>query len=127
MHADCPRCDALTDRVVELEHLLGVRHDAADIEKVRKALGLRDGAARLLLCLYAARGRLVTNYHLADALPPIDHGRDRQEDVLVKVLICSIRKAIGAASIQTVWGSGYRLTPEGLATVGHILGRQVAA
>jgi DNA-binding response OmpR family regulator len=68
------------------------------------------GAAILLLHLLGRTERLCTHHELFNVLEP---GRDTMPDV-VKVRICSLRKALRAAdmpdAILTVWGQGYVLS-----------------
>ena len=46
------------------------------------------------------------------------HGRGIK---IIDVWVCKLRNKIGAECIETVWGSGYRLTAQGIEVVKSVL------
>jgi DNA-binding response OmpR family regulator len=130
-HRDCPRCDELRERVAWLESELGLQRDQTDVEALRRVIlrfRYRSGGigsahcARMLLALYRAGGRAMSRYQLMEAAPPSGGGEDDRNANLVGVMMCLARRALGYGAIENVWGSGYRLTPTGIARVAEILG-----
>lgn len=64
--------------------------------------------AEVLQALLAARGRPVGRWALAAALTVRDHAAD-QSPKIVDVLLCKLRKRLGAGVIETVPGAGWRI------------------
>lgn len=88
--------------------------EAAGIEFVPmpQALSCLTGQERaLVVILNAAYPSAVNKYDLLDALPSLDHARDR--DVrLVDVVTSKVRRKLGDPhSIENTYGVGYRLGP----------------
>ena len=73
--------------------------------------GLTPQERALVGALYEQYPRPVGKYDLLDLLPGQDHVEDRQVQ-LVSVKVHSIRKKLGAPTIENVWGEGYRLGAE---------------
>jgi len=121
----CPRCAELEEEVAYLRAELGLQRDETQIALVREALPLgipgRVGVARFLLALYAARGRVMTYAQIMEAVPPKAGGDDDRTYNLITIWACWARKALGRDIIDTVFGHGYRLTPEGLTRVRRLL------
>lgn len=116
----CQRCRELEDRIADLEVELGMRQDVREVDRLAKALRLKATAVHLLLCLRDAKGRVVPAWALEQALPKKDRAKEREYDN-AKVHVCHIRKALGADAIETSWGRGYRLTPQGEERVKQIV------
>lgn len=125
----CPHCAAKDERIAWLESELGLQRDETARDKLRSALATAtenarhgmNGTARFVLALYGARGRAMSSQQLLDAIPPRWGGDDERLPTIVRVWASSARKTLGKDAISTAWGSGYRLTPEGMARVGAIL------
>ena len=108
----CPRCAELEERIAFLESELGLTKDATLLAEIRTRFGLTAGEATLLQVLYQSpAGRVARNWTLLEQLPPKEGGPDRGLKI-VDVYICKLRKSIGKDAIETVWGEGYRLTPD---------------
>lgn len=110
---------SVLDRVAELEAEvaflraeLGYTRDGDLYVRLRDAWRLTRSEAAMLLRLYSARGRAVPNSVLLEALSEND-----VDPAIVKVRISTVRQKIGQRLIETIWGLGYRLTPEGVAAV----------
>lgn len=123
----CQHCAEKDERIAWLESELGTRTDFERIDAIRRALkrsGRNRGGntARLIEALYAAKGRMLTRWQLMVAMPPEDHGEDERNPNMVSVYVAWARKGIGHDGIESVWGSGYRITEAGMARVAEILG-----
>jgi len=66
--------------------------------------------ATVMSLLMGAAPRALSRLSIEAALPARDHTKDRQSK-LVDVLICKIRKKLGAEAILTVPGLGWRINP----------------
>lgn len=62
-------------------------------------------------CLYQARPRVLTKEQLLEAVTSFVD--DAPEIKIVDVYVCKIRKKLAGlgVSIETIWGSGYRMLP----------------
>lgn len=114
-----------SERIAELEEEnaylrgeLGMLTDNDAVARIRAALGIRTGAARLLFSLYRSNRTLPT-WQLVALLPP---GRRGDETHLIKVYVSFVRKALGRDAVETTWGIGYRLTQVGRGKLSIILG-----
>ena len=75
------------------------------------AAGLRKQEAEMVGVLLRAHPLALDRYDIEARLPGRDHAAER--DVrLVDVLVCTVRRKLGAAAIQTVRGTGYRLADD---------------
>ena len=111
----CPHCDRLrisvdmqAEEIRRLKRELGIRRKSGEIGAVMVAFGVTAVPARILLDLYAAKGRAVTHQALGAHMDP---------DSLLKTLdthIHRIRKAMGHEAIETLKEHGYRLTAPGM-------------
>lgn len=104
----CERCAALEARIFDLETELGIVTDDR-LVKLNIRAGLSRQRASIALMLYAAKGRTISSWTLAERVGRTD---DRADDT-IKVAICNIRKRMPGA-IGTVFGIGYYMTPIGL-------------
>ena len=87
------------------------------------AHGLKAGPARMLLRLMS--GRAVSHQALSEsAMIP---GSRYDGFKLAQVYACHIRRLIGSDGLETLWGHGYRLTPEGRARSEALVGERRAA
>jgi hypothetical protein len=122
----CARCAELEEEVAYLRGELGLTRNMEREHRLRSALRARNltthanGAALLLLALYAAGGAVRTPYQLLDAIPSREHNEDRNPGVVVVYIHCA-RKAIGFDAIENVWGRGYRLSDAGAERVKALL------
>lgn len=115
------RIDYLEAEVDRLNRLLGA--DAAEerVALVRTRLGVMRSVARILLVLMGGAGKVVSreallNGYCGDKLDPPDiHTMD--------VLVCKLRAALKphGITIETVWGTGYRLAPDMRAKIEALL------
>ena len=98
---------------------------ADESEVIRLARGLRvnPGIARLISCLYGAKGRAVGMATLLHAVPPRDASADPLDraDNNIRVWVWRARGALGVDAIATAHGLGYSLTPVGLEKVAAVL------
>lgn len=129
MSCSCAALEEARERIAWLESELGMRGRAEVADRLRRALHQPGqqrhafGAAKMLAALYTAQGRPLSLYQLMEASPPASGAiEDDRDPKLVVVWISSARKGLGFDAIATVWGHGYRLTPEGIARVAEILG-----
>lgn len=116
----CARCADLEERVAWLERELGMVRDIERHHRFRRAARLIPSTAEVVLRLYDAAGGVVTNAQILEMLPS---GR-LEKDVLTnltKVHMCRARRALGRDVVETQWGVGYRMTPQGRARVRAIL------
>jgi DNA-binding response OmpR family regulator len=101
--------DALIDHIYLLENLLS---DAAPRDHIRlQVLGLSPQQAVILSMLMT--GRLCTKAHLRNGAA---QWNDEIEEKIVVVQMHRLKKVIArfGASVQTVWGVGYRMTRDNI-------------
>ena len=110
---------ALRARIEDLEEEVRGYRRVACLAAVQGQVHALQGVFRLscrqalvLSLLLNAKGRVVTRDALLDA---IYAGRDEAERKIIDVWVTKVRKQIGREHIATAWGSGYRLTAEGIA------------
>lgn len=108
----------LRAEVASLKRLLGVHASEADMAKFVEAFCLTHAQAWLLATLYSAGGHVVSRHYLMDEMPP----KRARNDNVMKVHLSRVRKAVGGDPIKNVWGRGYGLTAEGMATCRGALG-----
>lgn len=108
------RIDQLTDEVSFLRRELGLVRDQdriASIKARHRFTGREVAICDVLLAkapdVAIAKEALFGAAWGADA--------DEIEIKIVDVYICKIRAKIGKDAIETIWGTGYRLTPVGRA------------
>lgn len=126
----CQHCDEMAERIAWLESELGLQREADDDNHLRRKLHevigpLRcgsGGATRVMLALYAAKGRAVSRLALMEASPPLAGSReDDRDSKIIDVWICHARKLLGRDGIENVRGFGFRLTDAGVLAVRAIL------
>lgn len=125
----CQRCADLEERVAWLESELGLQSRADRLGRLRDALHKAKGstrcgsggATRLLLALYAAKGKPVSRFGLMEASPPANGEEDERDTKILDVWVCHARKLVGRDGIRNVYGFGFRLTETGMARVASIL------
>lgn len=123
----CSNCHRLEETIADLRYQIAeLRNDpsSGDLQALKSALGLSMGEAHLLMALYAAGSKVVTNtrlFALRLASTKINDDADMQ---VIKVNMSKIRKKIGADAIETVWGVGYRITPVGKSLINQALGME---
>lgn len=120
----CNRCEELKERVAWLESELGVQVNTSDAITICRELKIRPQAGQIVLALYRAKGRLVSNLQLWDAIPQVVSPKfdDDRSYKMLDVQVCNARKGLGDGMIETVWGKGKALSPAGMARVAAILG-----
>lgn len=99
---------------------LGMVQTNEEIAALKRAFGIYDQHARILLALKS--GRLLTTGQLGDRLPSV-FSEDRDDTTLVRTLMCRLRRALPTDAIQNEWGIGYRLTKTGTEAVASALER----
>lgn len=110
----------LRARIAELEEEnaylrseLGQHTDTHRLVAIRSRWpGFTPSHAAIVAALYGARGQFLTKPQIDDVMPHSDHVADRDLKC-VDVRICQIRKMMGASTIETIWGKGYRLSDAG--------------
>lgn len=115
--ATCTACAEtiadLRDRVAHLERDLGESVAATDLTTIRRAYGLTNNEAWLLLALYQASPRVMTFEALLARMPcPTGDPLDRNLNQTC-VVAHRVRAKAGADTLETVFGVGYRITAAG--------------
>jgi DNA-binding response OmpR family regulator len=106
----CAGCDGLKEVIRRLERELGVRRRTGEIGAVMMALNVTGTEARLILCMYAAKGRAVAYETLMSEMTTASF-------INLKTTICHIRKRAGEGLVHNIQGVGYQLTPKGMSMV----------
>lgn len=106
----CPRCEEFRARAVKAEAALraATKQDQLDPALVAAALGLSPQQARVLAMLASAPGFVTSETLLGDA---------SRGPSLLRVILHAIRSRAPWATIMSVRGVGYVLTPETRAEV----------
>lgn len=120
----CSHCEELAERVAWLEGELGAQLSGGQVNDIRRALNIRPQTAQMILALYRAKGRMMSNLQLWETIPQVKnpHADDDRNFKAVDVQICNARRALGPGMIDTLWGRGRALTPAGMARVRSCLG-----
>lgn len=113
--------EELEEEVAYLRGELGPADDH-DRDKLRLTFGTTLAETCLLSALYAANGRPLSYWLLAESFPPTRMNDDRNDVGAVKIWISRIRKKLGADTVRTIYGRGYAITPQGIALVDAALG-----
>jgi DNA-binding response OmpR family regulator len=113
----CENCELLRHQLAELR----MEPTLDDLQALKSAFNLSMGQATLVMALYTAGGKAVTNNRLF-ALRRASHNNEAGIELL-KVYACHIRRRLGKDALETIWGRGYRLTDIGIETVSNALGR----
>lgn len=121
----CSNCEALREALREAHLMLGWSRDHDREELFARHFGLTRFRAALLARLYAAGERGLSHQALREGLADLPGRRDRAQDVdednIVRVQIHKTRRALGEGFIETVWGTGYRMTKAGRAACDEAL------
>lgn len=104
----CARCEAMQEEVAYLRSELGLQLDATRLAALRREFGLSEHKARMVLVLFNAKGRVVSNAQLEDALPC--KYREERSSNFINATLSQLRRQIGKESIENVFGSGYRIS-----------------
>lgn len=110
-------CRERDDLAAEVAYLKGERRDGDDeaLEAtLRVALRLSPGEARLVAVIWSGRGHYASRDAIAERAEMC--GQTASRDTM-NVLVTRIRGKIGRDAVQNVWGSGFKLSPGGIATV----------
>lgn len=120
----CAHCEDMAERVAWLEGELSLQLSASDVHTLCRRFKMRPQAAQMVLAMYRAKGRVMSNLQLWETMPQVrDPRRDDDRDFkMLDVQICSARKALGADAIETAWGKGRALSPVGMERVAAALG-----
>ena len=114
----------LEDEVVYLRSELGLMRDDDDLAALRQVYPMPRSAARLVLALRAAGQRGLTYQQLDDALPQVRGAEGERQLKVLTVWAHYARKALGFDAVETIWGRGFRLSPQGAARVDAALNTQ---
>lgn len=101
--------------------------DNGEQGRLMAALKTTPAETRVLLALYAGKGRPVSNWRLTEASPPARMTADRNDIAVLKIWISRIRRKLGADAVLTIRHLGYALTPSGVAQVEAALAGRAAA
>lgn len=121
----CAHCEELREEIRFLKRERDLQRIQDQVTCLKVHFGLSPAEAHILSVLYAASGRVLSNVQIDDMTPAPVVGEDRQLKH-VDVRICRIRKKLGAAAIQNVWGRGHFLTDIGRLQVEEALEGQKA-
>jgi hypothetical protein len=116
--------DDLEAEVVYLRSELGLMRDDDDLAALRQAYPMPRSAARLVLALRAAGQRGLTYQQLDDALPQVRGAEGERQLKVFSVWAHYARKALGFDAVETIWGRGFRISPQGAARVDAALNTQ---
>lgn len=105
----CARCERLEEEVAYLKSELGLQIDGGQIAATKIAFRVTEQKARILIVLYRARSRMVSNAQLLDSLPP-RYGEDERSEKHVHSSISQLRRVVGMAAVETIYAQGYRLS-----------------
>lgn len=119
----CGRCAELEAQIVSLKAELGHVVEPSSVQQVMRGFGLTGQEAETLLMLHGAGGNVVAAWRVMERL----HGSTPRDMKLIQVLVCRIRKRLGANAIDNVWGRGYMITDVGKAKVDAVIGERVVA
>ena len=114
----------LEDEVVYLRSELGLMRDDDDLAALRQVYPMPRSAARLVLALRAAGQRGLTYQQLDDALPQVRGAEGERQLKVFSVWAHYARKALGFDAVETIWGRGFRISPQGAARVDAALNTQ---
>lgn len=114
---DCPHCEKLRQRILQLEEQLGERISSAELGVFMDTFNLSPLQARLFAKLFAARGGAVPKSALFSELGAAN-------DANLKTIITQMRQANTAPLIDTVRGVGYALSPEAMKAASDALKRR---
>ncbi|MEO1208432.1 MAG: winged helix-turn-helix domain-containing protein [Cyanobacteria bacterium J06638_20] len=103
---DLPQEDQL-EYAIEVIRAL-VNDDVTVLAQLR-AKGISTKPAGILLALGARPGTALTKEQLFNHLYPLDSDAEMK---IIDVFVCKLRKILGKDVIETIWGQGYRMTPE---------------
>lgn len=120
LHARCValhrRWSGLSDNFVKIGNLQLIV-GSSDFTVDGKFLHLTRHEARMLECLMMRAGRVMTKGMLLEYMYS---GRDEPKAKIIDVFIYKLRKKLADAaadvSIETIWGCGYKMPTEGMAT-----------
>jgi len=121
----CAHCEEMKAEIEYLRSELGLSMAAHRVQKIRDLLpqgSSRGVIAKLLICLYQAKGKPLTRGQIFDAVPPYSGEDDDRGYNYISMLVCKAREHVGFDSIKTIWGGGYALTPKGMAWVARAVG-----
>lgn len=94
-----------------LQTRLEMQGEDVELIDLMVAHRLTRGEAAALQILAAHSPRPTDRYAIEAAVPARDHAHDRDVRI-VDVLICRLRKKLGASVIETVQGAGWRINPK---------------
>lgn len=110
----CSNCEALRERVRELEREMGLRMQENSVSALVTALGIRPMAARAIMIIYQANGRFVPTDVLIDSA-------GFKNAVTMRTSLSFARQALGKDSVIGRLGVGYHLSPRARELVSRAL------
>jgi len=105
----CANCARLLAEIEDLKAELGYVGETGAAYRARKTLGLTPTEFKLAQALWAGRNR---PYVAITALAPAICTENA-----LKIHVCHLRKKMGAAAVESIWGLGYKLNPAGVAVL----------
>ena len=124
-------CEIIENLTEERDHYkreLGLEAGRSELAKLQMRWRLTPREAQLLGAMHAIGGKVLSKQSALTAL--YSNQMDEPEIKIVDVFLCKVRKKMnngevrkgkfGSANqqyIETIWGTGYRLTPAGVAAV----------
>lgn len=100
-------CDELRSRVDYLTKIVR----AEEYLSLPQEWRLTFSEHAILMCLFVAPGHMKSFEHIMDVLYDV-RKRDRPNPSTIRMLVHHLRKRRKDIHIETIWGFGYRLSPE---------------
>lgn len=126
--SDREQISLLQEEILWLRSELGILIDAEQLAEVRLAFAMTPTEARLMLVLI--NSSLVTTDSAMLAFSSAGYDYDAQEKI-VDVIICKVRAKLKrkgiAEAVDTIWGTGWRLSVDGRRSVALALSQPVAS
>lgn len=116
----CSHCEELREEIRFLKRERDLQKARDQITCLKMHFSVPPAEAHLLALLYHAHGRVLSAPQIDDMMPAPVSGEDRQLKH-VDVRVCRLRKKLGGAAIENIWGRGYRLTEIGRLQVDEAL------
>jgi len=127
--ADCARLAELEEENRQLRRELAFSVDAARGKMLAKHLGITPQQGLIVTALYAAKGRPIAPWDIADAIGSSVMKDGFEQADVIRVQVSKIRTAVHPSFISNVWGAGYYMSEAARARCDAILSQaqQVAA
>ena len=110
--------DELEALVAYYKSELGLVTEATQVAKVRLKCNATNSEARVLLALYGAKGRILSQDALFEIIP---HVKDGENSGAIRMHVRALRRKIGPEVVTTTPGLGYQIGQLGRETVEQCL------